>query len=830
MSITKITQNNIERYALLTNPRRTFKSASANVSHVTPPGITGTLPLFSDGSSLFKDVFADVGLAASASNDEQIENLRRAAVHAAEASTNAYGAIEAYMSGVQELTGSSQFTKKQSVIRFEPSVRINPDFQRKRVAKTVLFPHYRHAFPTLQWAYSNYHSLNFVTCSHLPTGTALIYPAGTGTVALEDTNFYAPSGSFTFDFYINPRYTTENVGDGFRAGTIFHLSSSYAISLVTGSSISSKTAKPDAFRLLLQLSQSAEIQPSRVSLSGDTITAPGVTSDTGFLFASKDNSLKFNNWHHVAIRWDADVQHGTGSFVIDGVENSTFVITSGSVMSAIQTADEYHDADALFVGNFYDGSNYDTKPIAGYFSPSAHREFGVLNFNNDDNAEDPTDALLNHPLNAEIHDLKIYNNYRNLQQILTSSMKGAKFSSDYIHANVTGSEPQLSGSSAEDGLLFYVPPFFTKASTPRYVNQTPFFYATGTTEDPFNVAMSFGIGGHELNIQNFTREFVRGFTPRHLGLETSRVDETTPVAQTANYWIYESGSNRKRNVSVLPCDNGRFTPNFKLLLSGGITKASSGSILDKFQNDFGNIDLSMITLNDLVSTASLPKFDDPEDVVTWGSGSLLAPLVGPTPEDPAVSPGNILTILQRTKDPSSNEVVFFDVSNMFYGDQIRPQSVVLKDLAVTGTHGRMQVTLRDDGYGNLYRADSEGPHATWASVGNVIYEEGIIVIKSPNLPLFGSDAWELTFEGQRNIHVLEVNVPVDKGFINSSSNVTYQDMIPSDYPSENAKSFVYLTGLQLHDENLNVVARANLAQPVVKRDGDRYTIRVRMDY
>ena len=392
MSIIKITRDNIERYSLRAEPRRTFKSASLAVVHVTPEGTTGSLPLFADGSSTFKDVFTDVGLNASALNDKQIENLRAAAIEAASTSINAYGAVEAYMSGVQDIASSSQFIKTQKVLRFEPAARINPDFQRKRVTKTVLFPHYRHAYPTMQWAYSNYHSLNFVTCSHLPTGTALIYPAGTGTVALEDTNFYAPSSSFTFDFYINPRYTTENVGDSFRAGTIFHMSSSYAISLVTGSSISSKTAKPDGFRLLLQLSQSAEIKPSEIKLSGDTITAPGSTADPGFLFASNDNSLGFNKWQHVAIRWGgAAVSHGTGSFMIDGVEKGTFIMTSASVMAAIQTAPEYHDADALFIGNFFDGSNYDTRPIAGYFSPSAHREFGVPNFNGDENAIDPTE-------------------------------------------------------------------------------------------------------------------------------------------------------------------------------------------------------------------------------------------------------------------------------------------------------------------------------------------------------------------------------------------------------------------------------------------------------
>ena len=831
MSIIKISPDNIERYTLLANPRRTFSSASQSVAGIVMPGITGTLPLFADGTSTMKDVFSDVSINASASNDEQIELLRGAAHDASEQSSNFYAAALGYIDGVNALPSSSMFSKKQSVLRFEPGARLNPDFQRKRAVKEGLFPYYRHMYPSLQYSYTNYHCLNFVTCSSLPSESALIYPAGTGTVALEDTNFYAPSSSFTFDFYINPRYAQENVGDEFTAGTILHMSSSYAISLVTGTSIA-PDGKADGYRLLLQLSQSAEIPPSSVNISGDTVTAPGATADTGFLFISPDNSLKRNTWHHVAIRWGGTtVQNGTGSFVIDGTSRSDFVITSASVMAPIQTAPNYHDADALFVGNFYEGSNYNTQPIAGFFNSQAAAEFGVIDFNPNASLSDPTDYSLNHPLNAEVHDLKIFNTYRSDQQILTSSVSGFGFDSNFRRTGVTGSNMLRSGSSAEDGLLFYLPPFFTKESPRRYVNQTPFFYATGTTEDPFNVAMSFGVGGHELNLQNFTREFVRGFYPRPLGLEAARVEGTTSTAQSANYWIYESGSNRKRNISILPCDNGKFYPNFQMLLTGSLTNAASGTLLDRYKDDFGALDLSRIDLAEMVSTANLLKVTDPQDVLSGNSsGSILAPLFGATPEDPGVSPGNILSILQRTQDPSSNEVVFFDVSNMFYGDQIKPGSIVLSDLAVTGTSGRVQITLKDDGYGNLYRADSNGSHATWASVGNVIYEEGILVVKSPNLPLFGSDAWELSFEGQRNIHVLEVSVLADKGLINSSSNPTYQKMIPTDSPSETASDFVYLTGLQLHDDNLNVIARANLAQPVVKRDGDRFTIKLRMDF
>ena len=94
---------------------------------------------------------------------------------------------------------------------------------------------------------------------------------------------------------------------------------------------------------------------------------------------------------------------------------------------------------------------------------------------------------------------------------------------------------------------------------------------------------------------------------------------------------------------------------------------------------------NLISLENMVSTASLPKglmstqlvptrsitgkITIPEELegdvtsVTYGTGSFLFTETGASPEDPSVSPGNILTILQRTGDPSSSQIVMFDASN-----------------------------------------------------------------------------------------------------------------------------------------------------------------------
>ena len=44
------------------------------------------------------------------------------------------------------------------------------------------------------------------------------------------------------------------------------------------------------------------------------------------------------------------------------------------------------------------------------------------------------------------------------------------------------------------------------------------------------------------------------------------------------------------------------------------------------------------------------------------------------------------------------------------------------------------------------------------------------------------------------------------------------------------EDFVYITDIDLHDENLNVVASVKLAQPFAKKDSDNVLFRIKMDY
>ena len=467
-----------------------------------------------------------------------------------------------------------------------------------------------------------------------------------------------------------------------------------------------------------------------------------------------------------------------------------------------------------------------TQYVAAFFSYEANKSHGIPWRRIDDvdseagwTSEDPdplepNEYFLRHPLNAEIHEIKIWNEYRTLPNIWESQATGS--------------------AGVGENLLFYLPPYFVRESPEREVLVTPFQTLTSTTDDPFNVSMSFGVGGHLLNLENFTREFVSGSYPLLLNLTGSSIDITAQEPREANEYLFATGSIRKRNLTILPCDNGKFKPDFTFLMSGSFEqKPPEGHESCKFVNDFGTIDYSLVTLNNLVPTSSLlpgliaVDTSGDEDV---SETSLLATAAGASPENPGVAPGAVLTVFQRTRDNSSNQVAFFDASNLYYGKKIQPKTYTIIDHDVTGSGGKVKISLSDNGHGTLYRSDAETPNPEWASVGNIIYEEGIAVVQSPCIPYFGKEQFEVNLAGNQNLHIMEIFVPCEAGQINSSSNPQFQPLSASLAASDEDTSIVYITGLNFHDENLNIIARTNLAQPVVKRDKDEMVFRVKVDF
>lgn len=835
MSVIPITKNDVTTLTIVTTPSRTYTSSSTE-------GVTGSVKIYprlspierdSDKSSYFNDTRG--GAVVDVSFDEAMAKINNTARSKRAASLSVSSDAQALLNLVT--ASSHRETVVLDVERFTPTTRFTKYTLIKNNVKDVLMKHYRVDYPHACWAYTNYHALNFFTAFDgttqlVPSSSVLLYP----NVVDDDlptqyghvSGSYCLSGSFSFDFHVNPRYNEDGIDAGhFKDGTILHLSSSYALSLATGS-LKDGDGLPLGFRVKLQLSHSADIPPSEAT--------PG-SYPHDLVFLSSDNSLTHNKWHHVVVRWGTDTTNGgSGSFVVDGDEAGTFVVPSGTVMP--RAFSNSLNPDALCVGNFYEGQNYGVSAQSLFFNPDNSRRDGVHQIT--DEATEADNYFFRHPLKAELHDVTIRRYYMSTEEI-----------------QETGSRGLGNGALVKNDVAFYLPPFFVEEGPVlRWVGdaggvlQTPFFEIDGSTDDPFNVAMSFGVNGHLINLENFVKDFSTGRFPRLMELTASSIDYTTD-AQEANNFLYRDGGVAKRNLTVLPCDDGTFDPNYEIL--------SSETHKNRFTDSFGNEDLSYINLEDLVTSASLYnggiQSEAPDDYVEE--------LYGPSPEFPGIEPGKSflkyiasvtasigeptqdssfdrgiqrgapLTIYQRLQDPSSNQVTFFNISNMYYGRRIKPGSFEIKDSAISGSHGAVCMTLRDDGLGNLYRADSDTEHATQNSVGNIFYDEGVVVVKSPHLYFFGKNQYEMSFEGVYNVFSTKYEILAEPGLLNSSSNSSYIQNYASIRPSGNIKDtedFVYISGIYLHDENMNVVAKAKFAQPIMKRESTKLLVKVAFDW
>jgi hypothetical protein len=240
--------------------------------------------------------------------------------------------INRYMQAVNDAPKEIRFNKNFNITRFEPPHSFATGTIIKNNIRNVLMPHYEHAYDDCGFYYRNYHTLNFFTASHFTTSSALLYR--------NDENAYTPgygnnrNHDFTLQFWINPRYRNSSSDQSFNAGTIFHMSSSIAVSLISGSQ---KTASglTDSYKILAQFEKGSEINPSLVSFP----TTQGYTSSF---------ELKHNNWHHVTVRWGGKYKNNfTGSIVIDN-NVTEFAIPSSSLANSSNPN--------ITIGNFCESS------------------------------------------------------------------------------------------------------------------------------------------------------------------------------------------------------------------------------------------------------------------------------------------------------------------------------------------------------------------------------------------------------------------------------------------------------------------------------------------
>jgi len=692
------------------------------------------------------------------------------------------GYLNKYLNVSNKSPKDIRFSKFLDIFRFDSPIKFNLNHVVKRNLNNILYPYHKHRYPNSGIHYTNYNCLNFYTSPDTPNDSCLIYP--------NKDDVYNPPSGFALDFWINPKYDNTTPGSEFSAGTIFHMSSSIAVSLVTGS-LRDEYNLVDDYKIMLQLSHSADIHPSEISLSN-------INAQSDLIFTSSF-SLRKNNWHHINVYWDPQYNNASGSIVVD--ENySDFHIPSSSIVTP--------NNKVMCVGNYYNGN---VATAEKFFNATVSTNQGLTQLVSSTAEPASQSSLLSNPLNAEVHDIKLFNRALNPYEITSLQKQGIS------QSKVTKEGCESAGNSLYSDLIFYVPLFFYPDSRIRDVIVTPFQTVRTKTDDPINTAYSFGVGGKMINLENFVREFVRGEYPRLQSLSGSTMNNTV-VNITADDFVYHTGSLKKRNLSLLPCDNGLFSPDYYPL-----TVSEQSSSLS-YVKDGSLVDYSRINLADLIPASSLYPG------LVFQAGSIFDQIVGASPQNPGSAPGSVLTIAQRTRDLSSNETVIFDISNLYYGNQISENTVELYEDNLTGSEGKIKIRLKDNGEGSLYRADCKTKQATWNNVGDVFYHEGMIVLKTPHLPYFGKDKTDIKFKGDQNIHTMILNIPCEKGLLNSSSNKTYIPQPPTNAVSDRDLTTVYISTVNIHDDNFNIIMKANFSQPIPKTEEDEFIIRLKQDF
>ena len=349
MALIKILPEYIENFSLRLHPEIDYVSSSLEPASSMS---TGSMPLSPRPSKCLKNLIKpdQMGQNSYAVNSQgvpgfnqgdyeteiwmqNINNFVRKA-NKDGLSVNVSGSLERYMALVNSSSEISRNSKRFEIVRFDPPFSFTKNSTVKNIIRKVLMPYYYSYYDMCEFGYSNYNTLNFFTGSLVPSDSAIIYP--NLTVGSKPRPYNVPN-AFSCDFYINPRYTND-VGRGFHAGTILHLSSTLAVSLVSGS-LTDQNDTASGFRLLLQLSHSADVAPHKINLN---IHNNKRSWPQDLSFVTPDNSILKNKWHHVSIRWGGKMTNdGTGSIHIDN-NVTNFSIRSSSI--------ENNNSEAVFLG------------------------------------------------------------------------------------------------------------------------------------------------------------------------------------------------------------------------------------------------------------------------------------------------------------------------------------------------------------------------------------------------------------------------------------------------------------------------------------------------
>ena len=300
-----------------------------------------------------------------------------------------------------------------------------------------------------------------------------------------------------------------------------------------------------------------------------------------------------------------------------------------------------------------------------------------------------------------------------------------------------------------------------------------------------------------------------------------------------------------RNCFILPCDNGNFRPDYKTLFHATGSKFLQNDGFFINTKDIGDLndilDSKLFFIDDVFAAResfaveSISRHTTQGGDTRYNSGIDLFAVLDEDPLDsdipnfqlPEVNDPNFTSIFEASDFPGPLTTII-TIPQLYYGNRIKPGSIRIRSNLYAGT--KSHIELRDNGEGVLYRHQTSGSVANWNKVGDVYYGEGLIYVRNPSLYALSDSDIDVEFKSENKVNVLETNVFCKAGLVNSSSNPNHVKMPPTSDENEAAEEFVYISTVYLHDDNLNVVAKAKLAQPIVKRSENKFLFRLKVDF
>lgn len=239
-------------------------------------------------------------------------------------------------------------------------------------------------------------------------------------------------------------------------------------------------------------------------------------------------------------------------------------------------------------------------------------------------------------------------------------------------------------------------------------------------------------------------------------------------------------------------------------------------------------------------------------------------------------------------DKNTQTINLISIPSIAYGSRINPGSVSLKWFLTGSLIGELQDTKEN---GELIQVGPEGSTGSGSVAGVVLYDEGFILLTGswdlsteqiglisgsadtePTWLLYGAGAkdgvsvsstsatyasasFDMSFEGQTETQVLTMFAHAGRGEVNYSNNPTYithgqtnlratssavfeenpertiKNTVSSSFEGYNApfERQVYVSRIAIYDKNKNLIGVATLSNPVLKKEAQDLSFKIKLD-